>query len=343
MSDTLPEETPKFTNISSKAYEHPADRAATAALKSIPMLDTVVRKLIEFGYERAVRQFYLGNSVKVGEQQLTDMWHSHNSVCRVLDMPEIHDLYVSNSMVANAVVIGSSNPMVIFNSGLLGQLDLGEQRVVLAHEAGHILSDHVMYLTALNILLLAGGSLPLVLGLPWRAVRAVLLEWRRATELSCDRAATLVVRDPRIVCRTLMVLAGGVRSEKLNLDAFMQQAMEYETWNDPHDRVRRFFHETEVTHPFAVRRASEVMKWVQSGDYDHIVGGDYRRRDDERDVREEAGDAVEYYAERFRTMLKDVGDNVTRLGAQMGGAAEQMAEWLRGRGGGSGPPPDDES
>jgi hypothetical protein len=177
-----------------------------------------------------------------------------------------------------------------------------------------------------------------VLGLPFRAVTAVLLEWSRAAELSCDRAATLVVRDPRIVCRTLMVLAGGVKSEKLDLDAFMRQAMEYENWDDPHDRVRRFFNEIGVTHPFAVRRASEVMRWVQAGEYDRIVGGDYVRRGEEPPVREEAGDAMEFYAQRFRSMLKDVGDNVTKLGNQMGGAAEQMADWLRGRGGGSGPP-----
>ena len=342
MSETLPEEIRPYTNISSKAYEHPADRAATAALKSIPMLDKVVRKLIEFQYERALRQLYLGNSVKVGEHQLEELWQSHVGVCRVLDMPMTYDLYVSNNMNANAVVIGAGNPMVVFNSPLLAQLDGAEQRVMLAHEVGHILSDHVMYATALDILLRAGGGLPFVLGLPWRAVRAVLLEWSRAAELSSDRAATLVVRDPRIVCRTLMVLAGGVKSEKLDLDAFLRQAMEYESWDDPHDRVRRFFYEIGVTHPLAVRRTSEVMKWVQSGDYDRIIGGDYIRRDDERNVREEAGDAMDFYAERFRAMFAEVGDNVTRLGAQVGGLAEQMADWVRGRSGGSGPPPDDD-
>jgi hypothetical protein len=232
--------------------------------------------------------------------------------------------------------------MVVFYSALIGQLDEAERRVVLAHEVGHILSDHVMYQTALAILLAAGGGLPFVIGLPWRAVRAVLLEWSRAAELSCDRAATLAVRDPRLVCRTLMVLAGGVKSENLNLDAFLQQALEYETWDDPHDRLRRFFYEIGVTHPFAVRRTSELMKWVQSGDYDRIVGGDYVRRGEEPPVREEAGDAFEFYADRFRTMLKDVGDNVTKLGAQMGDMAEQMASWVRGRGGGSGPPRDDD-
>ena len=108
--------------------------------------------------------------------------------------------------------IGSQDPMIVFDSSLLERLAAGEQRVVLAHELGHILSDHVLYMTALDILLRAGINLPRVMGLPLRAVRAVLLEWRRAAELSCDRAATLAVRDPRIVCRTLMVTAAGLPS-----------------------------------------------------------------------------------------------------------------------------------
>ena len=58
MTTSLPEDQ-RLVNLSSKAYEHPADRAATAALQSIPMLDVVVRKLIEFGYERAFRQQFL--------------------------------------------------------------------------------------------------------------------------------------------------------------------------------------------------------------------------------------------------------------------------------------------
>ena len=83
----------------------------------------------------------------------------------------------------------------------------------------------------------------------------------------------------------------------------MTQAMEYESWDDPSDRVRRFFNEIGQTHTYAVRRVSEVMKWVQSGEYDRIVRGEYRTRDQEANVREEAGDAIEFYAERFRDDL----------------------------------------
>ena len=331
MADNLPEAVEPYPDISSKAYEHPADRAATAALHAVPMLDTVVRRLVEFSYERALRQSYLGNSVKVGERQLPELWASYQGVHRILDMPGDYDLYVTSALNWNAVTIGSKAPMIVIASNLLAQLSPGEQRVIIAHEMGHILSDHVLYITALNILLSAGGNLPLI-GLPLVPVRAVLLEWMRAAELSCDRAATLAVRDPRIVCRALMVVAGGVAADQLDLDAFMTQAMEYENWEDSHDRIRRFFNEINRTHSNAVRRVSEVMRWVQSGEYDRIIRGEYRRRGDPTNVREEASDAMEFYAERFRAMFSELGENVTNLGSQVGDVSQQVADWLRNRG-----------
>ena len=237
-----------------------------------------MRKLIEWGYERALRAASLGNAVRVGEKQLPDLWSSHTGVCRILDMPEVYDLYVTWGVLGGAQAVGAGKPMVVMGSGLLEKLGPGEQRVVLAHEVGHILSDHMVYMTALNILVAVPLSMPFPIGLPLRPLRAVLLEWYRAAELSSDRAATLAVRDPRIVCRTLMVLGAGMSADKLNLDAFMNQAMEYEQWDDPSDRVRRFFYEAGLTHPLAVRRVREVMTWVQSGDYDRIVGGEYMKR-----------------------------------------------------------------
>jgi hypothetical protein len=53
-------------------------------------------------------------------------------------------------------------------------------------------------------------------------------------------------------------------------------------------------------------------------------------------VREEAGEAVQFYADRFRALFKDIGENVTTLGNQMGGLADQLSDWIRSRGGGSG-------
>src|SRR5947209_13643555 len=126
MAETLPDNVEPYPRISPRAYEHPADRAATAALSAVPMLDTVVRKLIEWGYERALRQSFLGNSVRVGETQLPELWASHTGVCRILDMPEVYDLYVSWAVLGGAQAIGAGKPMIVVGSQLLEKLGPGE-------------------------------------------------------------------------------------------------------------------------------------------------------------------------------------------------------------------------
>src|SRR5919201_6020641 len=111
----LPEDQ-RLVEISAKAYEHPADRAATAALKSIPMLDQVVRKLIEFGYERALRQALLAGSVRLGDDQLPEVWAAHRAALARLDLEEVPDLYLTQYPITNAAAIGSGKPLVLVNS-----------------------------------------------------------------------------------------------------------------------------------------------------------------------------------------------------------------------------------
>jgi Zn-dependent protease with chaperone function len=329
--EALPDDQ-RLKDISAKAYEHPADRAATAALKSIPKLDLVVRKLIEFGYERALRQVFLAGSVKLGSEQLPEAWAAHRAACARLDLPEVPVLYLTQFPVTNAAAIGAERPMVMVNSRTVEVLDEEELRTVLGHEAGHILSDHVLYRTALMILLSIGtAGLPALAGLPLMAVRLALLEWFRAAELSADRAATLVNRDPLITSRTLMVMAGGAASRKLNLDAFLKQAAEYEEWEPGWDKFSRLRIELSQTHAFPVRRVSELMKWVRSGDYERVMRGEYIRRTDPVDPRAEAGDAVDHYAERFRELFKEAGAGVANAGDMVAGAAERVGDWLRDR------------
>jgi Zn-dependent protease with chaperone function len=321
---TLPVDGYQLKGISPRAFQHPADRAATAALQTIPGLDQVIRKLIELGYERALRAAYLGASVRLGPAQLPDTWNLHNQVFRTLDLDEIPDLYVTQFPMANAQTIGAGRPIVVLNSELLQLLRVEERRAVLAHEAAHVLSDHVLYFTALQILLAMGRAtrLPILAGLPLLAVRNALLEWSRAAELSCDRAATIVTRDPTTVCRTLMIVAAGTAAEDLDLGQFMAQAQDFSTGGTGLERLSRMLVDLNVTHPMPVRRAQELMRWVREGEYDRLVGGDYVRRGDEAGLRDEAGEAMAHYAERFRAAFRDAGEAV-------GSATDQLADWLR--------------
>ena len=330
----LPEDQ-RLKDISPKAYEHPADRAATAALQQIPMLDTVIRKLIEFGFERALQQELLAGAVRLGEDQLPEIWASHRAALARLDIEQVPDLYMWQMPFINAMAIGSQKPMVVLNSGTVNVMDEHELRTVLGHEAGHILSDHTLYRTALWILLRIGVGplrrLPFFAGIPLLAIQLALLEWFRAAELSCDRAATLVNRSPMTTCQTMMVAAGGAASRKLSLDAFVRQANEYVDWEPGWDKLTRFSRELGMTHPYPVRRVSELMKWVREGDYDRIMSGDYRKRGQKADAREEAGDAAEHYADKFRTIFKETGEGVSKAGDKAGDAAEKLSDWLKQR------------
>src|SRR5256885_16296319 len=91
-----------LTQISSRAWEHPADRAALNTLRSIPGFDEIVRKVAGFFGERGVRQLFLADAVKVGPRQrpkLDAMW---TEVLETLDWPERPELYITHTPFVNA-------------------------------------------------------------------------------------------------------------------------------------------------------------------------------------------------------------------------------------------------
>jgi Zn-dependent protease with chaperone function len=242
-------------------------------------------------------------------------------VFHVLDLDDVPDLYLTQFPLANALTFGSGRPVIVVNSELVKLLEAEGLRVVLAHEAAHVLSDHVLYQTALVILMSLTARLPILAGLPLLAIRTALLEWSRAAELSCDRAAALVTRDPIAVCRVLMTVAGGAAVDELNLDAFMKQGLDYDEQGSGFERLTRLLMHLNITHPMPVRRTHQLLSWVRSGEYDRIKDGDYIRRGQEPPLRDETAAAQEHYAGRVRDAFKDVGDSLSDVG-------EQLGEWL---------------
>ena len=321
---TVPQAAWKLDRISPRAYQHPADRAATAALAKIPYLDEVVRRLIALGYERALRTAALGSAVRLGETQLPHVWVLQRQVFNTLDMARVPDLYLTQQPFANAFAIGTQRPIVVVNSELVRLLDDDGRRVVLAHEAAHVQSDHILYREALAILLMLGSSvrLPILAGLPLLAIQLALLEWSRGAELSCDRAAALVTRDPQAVCRAMMVMSAGEAAADLNLDAFIAQGMEYSDGGSGLERITKQLQDLRLTHPMPVRRVKMLLDWVHEGDYDRMVRGDYLRRGEEPSAREEAETTIPFYADRIGGAIQAAGSSVAEVGQQLG-------DWLK--------------
>lgn len=319
------QESVRFEQISPKSYEHPADRAATAALRSIPLMDKVLKKLVDVTHERRLRQVLIGNAVQISDKQVPQLWARYVQAASVLDLAVTPELFVTQTPLVNALTVGAKRPMVIIYSGLVKDYSSSEIDVVLAHELGHVLSEHYYYQTALWVLTLLimsrtgiGGVFS---GLPMVAIYMVLLEWSRAAELSSDRASALVVGDPLVTCQMLMRLAGGAL-EGMSLEAFLAQAARYEEEDDIWARWSRAWVEASLTHPFAVKRTRELMSWVSEGSYDRLRSGAYVRRGQEPPVTAELQGAIAHYRERFVKILSTATGGVEK-------ALRQLEDWLR--------------
>ena len=94
--------------------------------------------------------------MRLGQEQLPGIWVLHRQCFHALDLEDVPDLYLTQFPLANASTIGADRPVVVLNSELVRILDDDGRRAVLAHEAAHVHSDHVLYQTALLILMRLG-------------------------------------------------------------------------------------------------------------------------------------------------------------------------------------------
>ena len=320
---SLPAPRPRqiLPQISAVAWEHPADRAALQALRSVPGVDEVIRKILALlGGERGIRLLFQGNSVRIGPTQFPRLWHLHTEVCTTFDWPDVPELYVSQTPFFNAGAYGVDTPFIVIHSAALELLDDDELRVLLSHELGHVMSGHALYRTIAAVLaIISLGALPMLASLVVLPVRLAFLEWSRKSELSADRAGLLGAQDIVVAQRLDMKMAGGGRGEgfagQMNVEAFMQQAHEYAASGEGLDVVYKVLSTLALTHPMHTVRAAELQRWVANGDYDRILRGEYHRRGPEaaeRPLKDDLAAAGNYYAGEARELATQVADAARR-------------------------------
>jgi Zn-dependent protease with chaperone function len=293
----------RLPGISSRAYEHPADRGALVALRKLSGFDTVLRRISGLFSERRLRLIFLASAVRVGDTQFKDLHHYVRDAAYVLDLPEVPELYVIQDAQPGLMAVGSDRPFVVMTSGMFDLLDPAERRFAIAHEVGHILSGHAVYRTLLlGLTRLAARVAWVPMGyLGLRAIVTALEEWYRKSELSCDRAGLLASQDPEAAKRALMKIAGGSRLAEMNPDAFREQARAYDADGDARDGVLKLLSLVGRTHPFGVVRFAELDRWFADGHYQRILDGDYPRRADDNDasVSDEVRNAARSYQESW--------------------------------------------
>ncbi|MGW4465799.1 M48 family metallopeptidase [Micromonospora sp. NPDC004704] len=328
-----------LTGISSRAWEHPADRGALTALRELRGFDEVIRSFFGMWNERGFRLSHLATGIRVDHRQYPRVYQRYAEAASALDVLELPELYVTQSPWLNAEAIGLDRPFITVSSACVQQLDDDELRCLLGHELGHVGSGHAVYKTILSILTRWAASLSwLPVGaIALRAIIAAMLEWWRKAELSGDRAGLLAGQDPAAALRLLMKMAGGGDLSQVDTTAFLEQAAEYDGGGDLRDSFHKIRMTAWSTHPVPVARAAQLRQWIDSGAYGRVLAGDYPRRADDRDasVTDEVRAAADSYREAFGRsqdplvgLLRRLGDGATDLGDWVGGGAGRARSWM---------------
>ncbi|MBO0720192.1 MAG: M48 family metallopeptidase [Blastocatellia bacterium] len=260
-----------FANLEAKDFQHPWDASATEALKSLPGIDLVVSKIMEYGLERILYLDNTASNVRVTERQFPRLYRSLGWGCKILNIEE-PELYITVDPVPNAFTYGHNRPFITMTSGLVDMLDDEERFFVLGHELGHIKAGHVLYtIIARNIaqiIALVGQATFGVGNLLGQSLVITLFDWYRKAELTGDRAGLLCIQELDPCIRTFMKLAGGASKlyAEMDREEFLKQIREYEDADiSVLNRAYKMLLTTYRTHPFPILRAKELDEWHSSG------------------------------------------------------------------------------
>lgn len=274
----------RITPINCEDYIHKTDRTTLAALKKIPLFDSLCSKVLSLLSEPQRNIIDMSSKIHISEKQIPKVYYMVQSICNKIGI-EMPNIYLTLDRNPNAYTYGTEHISITITSGLLECLEDDELYAVLAHECGHIACKHVLYHT-IGSFILSGGSIGLqrlksvlsegfignlVTTTVDSALELAYYHWQRCSELSADRVAVICCESAKPVIESMMRLAGGTAniSSDLDTDLFIAQAEEYRklTDEDKMNKALEFWIIRGETHPLLAVRAYEAKNWAESEEF----------------------------------------------------------------------------
>ncbi|HXU32387.1 MAG TPA: M48 family metallopeptidase [Thermoanaerobaculia bacterium] len=271
-----------FSQIAPRAFAHPSDARATSAFKDLPLLPDILKKVSQFSIEEKFRADQMCNSIQLGPRQLPSLWRLVHEVADRLGIPA-PKAYVSREGGINAFAFGRNSHSIVLTTELVDLMSEKELTGIIAHEMGHILCQHMLYMDVGLALSMKSGAVPglakLIPGLE-QSVAGLFFAWFRAAEYSADRAALLILEDPEPLALCLSRLAGVPKrfEQEFDLRVFAEQAKNYEEEATLWSKIITFGRGLFLTHPEPAKRVGAILEWAESDEYHAIISGRYLTR-----------------------------------------------------------------
>lgn len=257
-------------------FIHPEDAAAIRQMESIPGFAAFIKKVLALGIETLQYGLNMASAIRLSEKQLPDIYRHLPPICQRMGIPE-PEFYLQMDPVPNAWTMGDTRIYITVTSALVEMMSDEELDAILAHECGHIMCRHVLYHTVAQWISQGIASLG-ILGKLAIPIEFAMLYWYRKSELSADRAASIIT-SPEVVASTMARLSGGPNSitSQIDLREWAQQAEEYDRiqnsgmWN----KALQLSVIAGQSHPFSAVRVREILKWGESEQYNMIKNGNF--------------------------------------------------------------------
>lgn len=274
-----------LTGLPPQVYEHPLDAKTLNALHNTVGFETLIRKLNKWGFDQLLRVQLAGSNLRVTADNFPAIYDSMTEAIAILDVPIVPDIYIAASGQINALTCGVDRPIIVLTSYAVDSFTKEELQFVIAHELGHIKSGHVLYSQIANFMpMIAGIVGGFTLGVSeifCTGVHIALLNWQRMAEFTADRAGLLVCQDANIAIGAMMKIAGLPRSldNAANTADFIAQAREFMALDtDKLSWIVKGLSVMGQDHPWTVMRANQFLAWIDSGDYEAVLGRTYDKR-----------------------------------------------------------------
>lgn len=246
---------------------HPEDAKAIQAIKSVPGCEGLARKLMKLGGEMQCKGENMANMMQVTSRNFPDIYASFKEVVNRVGIKE-PDLYICNDPMMDAYTYGETHTFIVLSSGLIEKMSREELKGVIAHECGHILCKHTLYLTMYRMLENMGALLGLIQRTLFAPLYFALLYWKRKGELSADRCGAVVVGE-EIYQAVLEKLASGMKNVSGQPYRLVEQGKEYEAFKRASllNRLQQECSCIFYSHPQLCTRALELDRWRMSYAY----------------------------------------------------------------------------
>lgn len=259
-------------------YEHNFDKVALKTVKSIPLLPEITKMILTWTIVKQDIISLCGSNYHVTQSACPDLSSLTSEVFRTLDLDHRPEVYIGQDYYINAYTTGhQEDAFIVLSSGAVDKLSDTELQYVVGHEAGHILSGHILYhLMVANI----GQIIAKIPGATY-ATMGPLLYWNRMSEFTADRAGLLACQDLDAALSAIMKMSGLPERyyRSASIEGFKQQAREFQDkYASTSDKLFKLLEIVTADHPWTVVRAAELIKWYESGEYAKILGNTERKQ-----------------------------------------------------------------